>query len=471
LLSPHKTPKVTVYIPTYNYGRYIEQAIDSVLKQTMDDWELIVINDGSTDNTSEILKKYEGHPKIRIIEQQNRGLTVSNNIALRLSEGKYLVRLDADDYLDENALLVLSNMLDSRPEIGLVYPDYYVIDEDGEILEIVRRKKIGEEVELLDLPAHGACTMFRKEYLVRIKGYEENIDRQDGYDIWLKFTRLFEPSNVNVPLFYYRQHPGNLTKDQQKLLRARKAIKKNFVSKYLDHSIPRVLGIIPVLKKSLTYPYSAFAEIAGKPLLWYTIHEALQTKMLDKVVVTSDDDEVLKYAGDLAGITTIKRPPELTKSSARVQSIVLHTLNTLKEKDKACSPDAVMILFTNTPLRRATHIEEAINTMAIFNIDSVVSVCEELAPCYTHDRNGLSPLWNKRDVRLERESLYKQNGAILLSKVNAITEKDFLGKNIGHIIMLPEESIKINSQFEFWLAEKIISEWDARGDEAQKEVD
>ena len=466
MLLPHKTPKVTVYIPTYNYGKYIEQAIDSVLKQTMDDWELIVINDGSTDNTSEILKKHEGHPKIRILEQQNRGLTVSNNIALRSSEGKYLMRLDADDYLDENALLVLSNILDNRPEVGLVYPDYYVIDEEGEILEIVRRKKIGEEVELLDLPAHGACTMFRKECLVRIRGYEESVDRQDGYDIWLKFIRVFEPANVNVPLFYYRQHPESITKDQQKLLRARKAIKKDFVGKYLEHSIPRVLGVIPVLKKSLTYPYSAFAELAGKPLLWYTIHEALQTKMLDKVVVTSDDDEVLKYAGDLPGITTIKRPPELTKSSAQVQSIVLHTLNVLKEKDKTYSPDAIMVLFTNIPLRRAIHIEEAINTMAIFDVDSVISVCEELALCYTHDRNGLVPIWSKRGVRLERESIYKQNGAILLSKVNVITEKDFWGKKIGHTVMLPEESIKINTQFEFWLAEKITSEWNAVDSEA-----
>jgi len=466
LLSRRETLKVTVYIPAYNYGKYIEMAIQSVLNQTMEDWELIVINDGSTDNTSEILKGYESHPKIRIIEQQNKGLTVSNNIALRLSSGKYLMRLDADDYLDENALLVLSNVLDSKQEIGLVYPDYYVIDEEGEVLEIVRRKKIGEEVELLDLPAHGACTMFRKECLVRIKGYEESIGCQDGYDIWLKFNRLFKPSNVNVPLFYYRQHRGNLTKDQQKLLRTRKAIKSDFVRKYLDNDVPRVLGIIPVLKKSLSYPYSPFVDLAGKPLLWYTIHEALQTKTLDKVVVTSDDDEVLNYAKAFADITIIKRPPELTKSSSKIESIVIHTLNVLKEKHNVHNPDAVMVLYVNVPLRKATHIEEAINTMAIFDVDSVVSVCEELAFCYTHDRDGLAPIWSKRDFRIERNSIYKENGAILLSKVTAVTEKDFWGKKIGHVIMLPEESIKINSQFEFWLAEKIISEWDAGNAEA-----
>ena len=460
MASEYKAPKVTVYVPTYNYGKYIEKAIQSVLNQNMEDWELIVINDGSKDNTSEILKKFESHPKIRTIEQENKGLTVSNNIALRLSEGKYIMRLDADDYLDENALLVLSKSLDSRSEVGLVYPDYYVIDEDGEILEIVRRKKIGEEVELLDLPAHGACTLFRKECLIRISGYGEKIDRQDGYDIWLKFNRLFKPSNVNIPLFYYRQHPASITKNQQKLLRARKTIKRDFVQEYLNHDMPHVVGIIPVLKNSLAFPHSPFEELAGKPLLWHTIHEALQAETLDKVVVTSDDDEVLDYAGKIDNIITIKRPPELTKPSSKVQSVAVHALGVLKGKHDVPHPDAVMVLYTNVPLRRAIHIEEAVHTMAIFNVDSVVSVCEELAPLYAHKRNGLAPLFGRGDLRIERESIYKQNGAILLSRVDAITEKDFLGKKVGHIMMLPEESIKINSQFEFWLAEKIISDWD-----------
>lgn len=296
MLSRHKMPRVTVYIPTYNYGRYIEKAIQSVLNQTMEDWELIVINDGSTDNTSEILKKYKDHPKIRIIEQENKGLTVSNNIALRSSEGKYVMRLDADDYLDENALLVLSNILDSKSEVGLVYPDYYVIDEAGEVIEMVRRKKIGDEVELLDLPAHGACTMFRKECLLQIKGYEESIECQDGYDVWLKFIQSFKPYNVNIPLFYYRQHSESLTTKHQKILQTRKNIKRNFVKNYKGNYIPKVLAIIPVLKKSFSSSDSPFASLAGKPLIWYTLHQASDTKMLDKIVVSSDDEEVLSYA-------------------------------------------------------------------------------------------------------------------------------------------------------------------------------
>lgn len=458
MVSQLKTPKITVYIPTHNYGKYIEKAIQSVLNQTMEDWELIVINDGSTDNTSEILKKYEDHPKIRIIEQEKRGLSVSNNVALRLANGEYLVRVDADDYLDENALLILSNVLDTKPEVGLVYPDYHVIDEDGEVIEIVRRKKIKEEVELLDLPAHGACTMFRKECLLQIKGYEESLECQDGYDIWLKATQLFKPYNVNIPLFYYRRHPESLTANREKILQVRKDIKRNFVKKYKGNYIPKVLAIIPVLKKPFASPSSPFTDLVGKPLIWYTLHQATSTKMLDKIVVSSDDEEALGYAKAFGNIETIKRPYELTKSSSPVQSTVIHALRVLKEESNY-SPDAVMVLYINTPLRRTMHIEKAIDTMTIFDVDSVVSVCEELAFCYQHTRHGLVPVQRKRDFRIEKQSIHKENGAILLSKVEAITEQDFLGKKIGHIVMLDEESIKIKSQFDFWLAEKILSEW------------
>ena len=194
-------PKVTVYMPSYNYGKYIREAINSVIAQKFDDWELIIINDGSTDNTKKILEKFSDHEKIEIIHQERKGLAISNNIALRSSRGEYIMRLDADDYLEENALLVLSNILDTHPDVGLVYPDYYRVDRKGSIIDIERRKKIGEEAHLLDLPAHGACTIIRKSCLLQMGGYDESLECQDGYDLWIRFMEKYKPYNVNVPLF------------------------------------------------------------------------------------------------------------------------------------------------------------------------------------------------------------------------------------------------------------------------------
>ena len=92
---------ISVYITNYNYGKYLEQSIKSVLNQTTKDFELIIIDDGSTDNSLEIIKKFENKPQIKFIKQKNKGLNVSNNIALKLSKGKYIIRLDADDWLEK----------------------------------------------------------------------------------------------------------------------------------------------------------------------------------------------------------------------------------------------------------------------------------------------------------------------------------------------------------------------------------
>jgi glycosyltransferase involved in cell wall biosynthesis len=450
-------PKVTVYIPCFNYGKYLARAMQSVFAQTLDDWELIIINDGSTDNTSQVLAKYAEHHRIRIVEQENKGLNATNNIALRLAQGRYIVRLDADDYFDENILLVMSNILDTKPEVGLVYSDYYHIDEAGNIIEAVRRKKTGDEVELLDLPAHGACTMFRRECLLEVGGYQEGIFCQDGYDIWIKTIQRYRPYNVNIPLFYYRQHSASLTRRQKRILKTRRQIKQEFVDRS-GRSLS-VLGIVPVAKQSV-YPHAQpFYELAGKPLLWYTLHELQNAAVLDRIILASDDDEVLTYGKQFRNVETFKRPAQFGRSSLRMEALAKHVMSELKSEN-GYVPDAVCLLYCNTPLRRVWHIEQAVNTMLIFDPDSVISVQEELAYCYQHRRHGLAPINRKRrDIRLEREAVYKENGAIYLTKNHIIQSDRFLGKTIGHVIMLPEESVKINSAHEHWIAGKIITQW------------
>jgi len=143
--------KITVYITNYNYGRFIEQAIDSVLNQTEQDFEIIIIDDGSIDNSRAIIDSYRNNPKIKIVLQQNKGLTTSNNVALKLSQGKYIMRLDADDYLVQNALSKLSSVLDKKPNLGMVFGDYYLVDEKNHILEHFQRHDFNNDVELFDL--------------------------------------------------------------------------------------------------------------------------------------------------------------------------------------------------------------------------------------------------------------------------------------------------------------------------------
>lgn len=451
--------KVTVYIPTFNYAKYIDTAVQSVLKQTMSDWELIIIDDGSTDNTQEILSKYRNDTKIRVIEQENKGLNVANNIALRLANGRYIMRLDADDYLDENALLILSNILDTKLNVGLVYPDYYEISPEGEVITMVRRKKLGEEVELLDLPAHGACTMFRKELLMQVGGYIESFSCQDGYELWLRFIQKFNPYNVNIPLFYYRQHPDSLTKKQKDILETRRKIKQHFVEQNCSARIPKVLGVIPVTTHSVYSQNDPFVKLAGKPLIWYTLNSLKSATLLDRVVLSSEDDKVLNYAAGFERVQPIKRKEKFSHSALKMKDLLKDILEQLEAEQGYC-PDAVCTLYISTPLRKGHHIDKAINTMVIFDVDSVISVQEELAHCYHHARYGLEPINTTEDgMRIERKGIYKENSAIYLTKTDVLRNGRFLGKKNGHILMLPEESIKINSAYDLWLAEKTIKEW------------
>ena len=223
-------PKVTVYITNHNYGSFLEQAINSVLSQSFEDLELIIIDDGSNDNSREIIKKYKSNPKIKTIFQKKKGLNASNNVALKEAKGDFLVRLDADDFLEKCAVENMYELLNKNQEVAMVFPDYFNVNKSGKIINRVFRHDFNKEVSLLDQPAHGACTMIRKKVLEEVGGYDEEFDRQDGYDLWLKIIFKYRVMNLNEPLFYYRQHDKNLTKDNLELFKARASIKRKYIN-------------------------------------------------------------------------------------------------------------------------------------------------------------------------------------------------------------------------------------------------
>ncbi|WP_418502600.1 glycosyltransferase family 2 protein, partial [Flagellimonas sp.] len=198
-------PTVTVYLVNHNYEKYVRQAIDSVLNQSFQDFELIIIDNGSTDGSGRIIEEYTSVDKVLTVFQENIGLNRTNNVAIEMATGRYIMRLDADDYLHPNALEILSGSLDRWTEAGLVFPNYFLVDDKSNMLDIIQRHDFNE-VTLLDQPAHGACTMIRRECLEALNGYDESYHCQDGWDLWVRFIRRYGVRNVDLPLFYYRQH-------------------------------------------------------------------------------------------------------------------------------------------------------------------------------------------------------------------------------------------------------------------------
>ena len=219
-------PLISVYIVNFNYQKYLKQSILSVLSQTYKNFELIIIDDGSNDNSKKIIDEFK-HPKIiKKIYNKNIGLNRSNNIALKNANGSYIIRLDADDYFKKNALKTFVDHIKRNIKSSLIYPDYYIVDEYGIKLSRVKREHFVKKVKMLDLPAHGACTMFKTSVLKKIGGYDESFSCQDGYDIWLKIINNYQISNINNPLFFYRQHSLSLTKNEHKILTTRAKIKE-----------------------------------------------------------------------------------------------------------------------------------------------------------------------------------------------------------------------------------------------------
>lgn len=448
-------PKVTVYTPTYNCARFLEKAIDSVLNQTYQDFELLIIDDGSSDNTLEILQKYQNNPKIKIIKnKKNIGFVRSAIKAINLAKGEYIMRLDADDYLDENALMIMVNILEKHPEIGLVYPDYFHIDEKGNIIDYFRKKKLGEEAGLMDLPANGGCTLMRKSCYKAIGGYRDDIRMQDKYDLWLKFLEKFKAHNVNLPLFYYRRHENNISNKTKKILKTRRYIKEKFIKERVKRIPQKILAIIPTRSKFFVYPDFPTKKLAGKPLIYYPISAVKNTPYIKKAIFITEDENLAKEA-EKYGIKSLLRPKELAAPGIGLEPTINYVLNQLEKKEKYI-PDIVVLLYITSPLINSEHIKEAINTLMIYNADSVISVKEDKKFHHTHGKYGLEPLYQKRLLRHEKDLLFEETGSLIVTKRRFVTKNSLLGKKISHILLSDDEAIDIDNKFQFWLVGQIL---------------
>ncbi len=200
----NKKADVTVIIPTYNHEKFIGRCIRSLLNQNIENnlLEIIVINDGSTDGTSKILELYKD--EIKIIENKtNKGLPASLNKAIRLARSPFIVRVDSDDYVNENFINLLHMFLLNNDDIDAVACDYFKVDEKG---NIIRRVSCEED------PI--ACgIMFRIEQLIDIGLYDENFILHEEKELRYRFTKKYEITRLQLPLYRYRQHQSNITKD------------------------------------------------------------------------------------------------------------------------------------------------------------------------------------------------------------------------------------------------------------------
>lgn len=456
----NNTPKISVILTTHNYAKFLGQAIESVLNQTYQDFELIIVNDGSTDHTDEVLSRYKGNPKIRVLKLEGVGLASACNTATKQSKGRYIIRLDADDYFDENMLLVESNILDSKPDIHLVYSDYFTVDYAGSIMDHYRLMKSNDELKLLDRAPLGAGAMYHKYCYDEISGYNDKLRFQEDYDFWLKFTHRFKVYNVRLPLMYYRKHEGSMSTNTDNRLMARRYVKHEFVKKHMEGG-KKIVGFIreSVFLSKGSKPKLSLADINGYPLIYYPISALQGCDYIEEVHILTDDAEVEETSVKFGAKSSGLQPVELSMPSVTRAEVIKYYLK-IYDKQKITIPDIIVTISSNCPFIKPYHIIEAIDTMMIHNYDSVISVMEHYDFYWRPGPNGLVSFgYNRKTMKEDQDTLYLETGGIRVVKTRNLLGDNWLGNSIGFIELTPREAMAVeNNDFSLWLFSQIMKE-------------
>jgi len=208
----YEIPKVSVYIPAYNAIDFIEEAIESALNQTYTDLEVVVVNDGSTDETGEFLDKLYGvNPRVTVIHQENGGISSASNTAINNCRGEYILQLDSDDAILSETVEMLVNVLDKN-DIGFVYADSYLTDQTGKVYGMAYSWSMYDRNKLLQGMMIHHPRMFRKRDFNRTNGFDENLTNAVDYDFFLKLSEVTDGYHLQTPLYLYRQHNTNTSK-------------------------------------------------------------------------------------------------------------------------------------------------------------------------------------------------------------------------------------------------------------------
>lgn len=446
-------PLVTVYVPCRNYGHYLAQAVASVRNQLYRNWELFIIDEGSEDETAKIADALSLAEPDRIIVLRHEtplGLQRTANEVLGLAKGRFIMRLDADDWLDESALLLMVAKLESDRELGLVYGNYYYTDEAGHVIGIERRRKLGVEEMSMHLAPHGACTMVRVRALKAVGGYSEDVDAQDGWELWYKLLAKVKAASLDAPVFYYRQHAQSLSIDSHRLLNARAKIVEKAKLRLEGSYRPSCLAVLPVRESYPGFEGVPYETLHGRSLLEISLLSACEASGVTRVAVSSASPAVLAFASQLADTgrvpehMRILRTGMLSGSHMRLRETLMHAAEAYQD-ETGVLPDILMFLSLHAPRRTARHVGSVIDTLLVTGADSVVSVCEEREPVFTHGPNGLALLNPGRfeEVAYERERLFSFNGAAVAVWTEIVANGSLFGESIGYVEMSRHDSVQI----------------------------
>lgn len=231
LVSIESKPLVSVIIPNYNHARFLSDAISGVLGQTYQNFEIIVVDDGSTDNSREVAEQFDD--KIQYIYQRNAGLSAARNTGIRAAKGSLIGVLDADDMYEPTFISTLVAVLESNPDADGVYCGYQFVDQDNNLLPQIENRPVPSD-ELYDALLDGNFfvpeSIFLQRYVYDDVGlFDEALRACEDWDVWLRVTKKYRVIHVPEVLTRHRILAGSMSTDPLRMLTARLAVLKKHV--------------------------------------------------------------------------------------------------------------------------------------------------------------------------------------------------------------------------------------------------
>jgi glycosyltransferase involved in cell wall biosynthesis len=209
-------PRVSIILPVYNGEAFVERAVQSALSQTMTDFELLILDDGSTDNTLDLIQTLQD-TRIQTYHHDNMGLSATLNRGISLARGRYIARLDHDDLMLSSRLQKQCDYLDAHPEVALLGTAAQIYEGKNPTTRFHRHPTSNKALQLrllFDNPFVHASIMFRREAIQEIGGYCTDKRRlpPEDYELWSRVARVHDIANLTEVLTIYREVPGSLSR-------------------------------------------------------------------------------------------------------------------------------------------------------------------------------------------------------------------------------------------------------------------
>jgi glycosyltransferase involved in cell wall biosynthesis len=199
---------VSIVLPVYNGAGFLHRSIESCLGQSYRDIELIVVDDGSEDNSVDIVQSYDDHRLKLVRHELNRKLPAALNTGFEHALGIYLTWTSHDNYYAPNAIAEMVSFLEEHPQVHFVFADYYMVNQIGQILQQI---ETGPVQQLVERSCIGPCFLYRRIVYEKVGPYNERAFLAEDYEYWLRASACFTFAHLGRALYYYGLHPDSLT--------------------------------------------------------------------------------------------------------------------------------------------------------------------------------------------------------------------------------------------------------------------